>query len=184
MGGETHPSPWPKWDSSSSVPLPASLHKDDSFQINDLTSTPVSESASGRNNLRWLVGICPANTPPSPLLGGGSPDLVLRSCAFTQVPDQTHKTPPSSHCGWASVPNQTHCWNRRSKPIGAKMNMQEPPCDWGVLMWSPWSPLCLLAPGLATDSVPFQAGSGWLFRLPFSSECYTACFGYAASVSL
>ena len=64
------------------------------------------------------------------------------------------------------------------------MNMKEPPCDRGVLMWSPWSPLCLPVPGLAAASVPFQAGSGWLFRLPFSSECYTACFGYAASVSL
>lgn len=46
------------------------------------------------------------------------------------------------------------------------MNMQEPPCDWGVLMWSPWFPLCLLVPGLAIASVPFQAGSGWLLGFP------------------
>ena len=39
------------------------------------------------------------------------------------------------------------------------MNMKEPPCDRGVLMWSPWSPLCLPVPGLAAASVPVQAGS-------------------------
>ena len=63
------------------------------------------------------------------------------------------------------------------------MNMQEPPCDWEVLMRSPQSPLCLLVPGLDTASVPFEAGSGQLLRFPFSSECCTACFRYAASVS-
>lgn len=128
-------------------------------------------------------GICPV-PPPLPHSSDGSPEVVLRSCSsYTGYrPDQVVKISCLSVAGgWASIPDETHHWNWKSESRGTKTEsagagpmIGEFCCD------HYWFLLRIPVPSLVPVSVPFLGSLGCFFRLSFSVESYSTCFGHAA----
>lgn len=146
-----------------------------------MTSTPDSESTSGRTQLKTAGWHLPSTDSHS---SGGSSDIVLRSCSFHTGcnPDQTVKTSRLSLAvGWASTPDETCCWNWKSESRETRtesggagsLRGSSDVVTVGSCYVSP-------PPGLLQSPFLFWVDLGWFFRRSFSPESYPTCFEHAA----